>query len=573
MDTTQTQSKQPNTSRSALNDRQIANTERAHPSAVVIGSGFGGLAAAIRLQAAGFAVTIVEKRDQPGGRAYVYRDQGFTFDAGPTVITAPHCIEELFEVSGKKMSDYVELMPVSPFYRLFWDDGYVFDYSNDLNETRRQLMAKSPGDAAGYEKFLKYTEEVFHEGYTKLAHVPFLNWWSMVKVSPQLARLGAHRSVFKTVSRFIRDKHLREAFSFHSLLVGGNPFETSSIYTLIHFLERNWGVFFPKGGTGALVRGLVQLFKDQGGKLILNDSVEQVLTSEGRVTGVRLKSSAQINCQACVSNADVVHTYGQLLSETKEAKKKAKKLSEKRHSMSLFLIYFGTNKRYPNLAHHNVLFGPRYKGLLDEIFNVHGDISQVSDDFSLYLHAPTVSDPDLAPEGCEAFYVLSPVPHLGHLDIDWKEFGPKYADKIMDYMESKYIPDLRKNLVTMRIFTPDDFKSELNAHWGSAFSLEPILTQSAYFRTHNRDEKIQGMYVVGAGTHPGAGVPGVVNSGKATAGLVIEDFKPLPWARSETQANRPPPSAPSEVDLPMRGSEQSTAKSSDQRAGPVEAET
>jgi phytoene desaturase len=488
--------------------------------AIVIGSGFGGIAAAIRLQSAGIQTTIFEKRDMAGGRAYVYRDKGFTFDAGPTVITAPECLEELFSLSGRKMKDYIELMPVTPFYRLFWEDGFKFDYSNSMEETLEQIQKVSPRDVSGYQNFLKYSKEVFAEGYTKLAHVPFLNWWSMIRVAPQLAKLGAYRSVYSTVSKFIKDEHLRQAFSFHSLLVGGNPFTTSSIYTLIHYLERNWGVFFPRGGTGALVRALVKLFEDLGGTIRYQAETEQIITEDGKVTGVRLSSGETVPCDICVSNADVVHTYRDMLKETPVAQAKTKKLLNMNQSMSLVVIYFGTKKRYPQLAHHNVLFGPRYKGLLKDIFSN----GRLPEDFSLYLHAPTVSDPSLAPEGCEAFYVLSPVSNMGKLEMDWAKEGPIYADKILNYLEERYLPGLRENLVTQRIFTPEDFKSELNAHQGAAFSLEPVLTQSAFFRTHNRDENLRGLYVVGAGTHPGAGVPGVVNSAKATATLVISDF-------------------------------------------------
>lgn len=488
--------------------------------AIVIGSGFGGLAAAIRLQSAGIQTTIFEKRDLPGGRAYVYRDKGFTFDAGPTVITAPECLEELFALSGRRMSDYVELMPVTPFYRLFWEDGFKFDYSNDMNETLEQIRAVSPEDADGYSRFLKYSREVFNEGYTKLAAVPFLNWWSMIRVAPQLVKLGAYRSVYSTVSSFIRDEHLRQAFSFHSLLVGGNPFSTSSIYTLIHYLERNWGVFFPRGGTGALVKGLVKLFEDLGGTIRYQAEISRILDDGSRVTGVALADGTVMTADIVVSNADVVHTYRDMLRDSKAAAPKTRKLLKMNQSMSLVVIYFGTRKRYPQLAHHNVLFGPRYKGLLRDIF----DRGHLPEDFSLYLHAPTVSDPSLAPEGCEAFYVLSPVSNLGKLEMDWSVEGPKYADKILSYLEERYLPDLRENLVTQRIFTPQDFATELNAHQGAAFSLEPVLTQSAFFRTHNRDSALRGLYVVGAGTHPGAGVPGVVNSAKATAGLVLSDF-------------------------------------------------
>lgn len=487
----------------------------------VIGSGFGGISTAIRLQAAGFEVRIFEKRDMAGGRAYVYREKGFTFDAGPTVITAPECLEELFALKGKKMSDYVEMMPVSPFYRLLWDDGYKFDYSNKAEELFAQIEAKNPPDAEGYRKFLEYSKEVFAEGYTKLAATPFLHLWSMVKCSPQLLKLGAYRSVYSTVSNYIKDEHLRQAFSFHSLLVGGNPFSTSSIYTLIHYLERNWGVFFPKGGTGALVQAMVKYFEEMGGKITLQAEIDEIMTSNNKVTGLRTKSGEVWECDAVVSNGDVMHTYKDLLKKNVKAQSKAGKLDKQSYSMSLFLIYFGTKKKYPHLAHHNVLFGPRYKGLLDDIFTK----GVLPEDFSLYLHMPSLTDPDLAPPGHEAFYVLSPVSHLGKLDIDWKVEGPKYAQKIMDYMEEKYLPGLKENLVVQKIFTPEDFQSELNSYHGAAFSLEPKLTQSAYFRLHNKDAQIEGLYFAGAGTHPGAGVPGVVNSAKATAGLVIQDLQ------------------------------------------------
>ncbi len=489
--------------------------------AAVIGSGFGGLALAIRLQAAGFRTVIFEKRDLAGGRAYVYRDNGFSFDAGPTVITAPQCLRELFTLAGKSMDDYVELLAVDPFYRLFWQDGYRFDYSDDAALLEAQIAKKSPEDLAGYKKFLKYSEEVFREGYEKLAHVPFLSWASMVAVAPQLVRLEAYRSVYSMVAKHIRDPHLRQLFSFHSLLVGGNPFTTTSIYTLIHCLERKWGVFFPKGGTAALVQALVKLFTDLGGELRLNAEIGEIVTKAGQVQAVISKSGQREEFDLVASNADVFHTYDALLRRERRAERMRKRLSRSAYSMSLFLIYFGTRRRYPNLLHHNIIFGPRYRELLKDIFAR----GRLSDDFSLYLHAPTRSDPSLAPPGCEAFYVLSPVPHLGKLDIDWKTAGPDYAERILDYLERNYMPELRGQIVTQRIFTPEDFKVELNSHLGSAFSLEPRLTQSAYFRVHNRDKDINGLYFVGAGTHPGAGIPGVVNSAKATAGVITEDYK------------------------------------------------
>ena len=493
--------------------------------AAVIGSGFGGLAAAIQLQSRGIPTTIFEKRDKPGGRAYVYEDNGFTFDAGPTVITAPTVLEELFALSGREMKDYVELMPVSPYYRLFWDDGaYSFDYGGDEKKLLDQIRAKCPADVAGYQEFFKYSEKVFKAGYEELVHVPFLRFWDMIRVSPELLRLRAYRSVYATVKRYISDPHLRQGFSFHSLLIGGNPFTASSIYTLIHALERKWGVFFPRGGTGNLIKALVKLFEDLGGEVRLNEEIDEIMTEENCVTGIKTNRGEVHRFDLVVSNADVVHTYASMLRQNRAVEKTRKRLRRSRYSMSLFLIYFGTKKQYPEMAHHNVIFGPRYRGLLDDIF----EKGILADDFSLYLHAPTRTDPSLAPEGGEAFYVLSPVPHLGKLACDWSVEGPKYAERILNYLEKHYLPDLRANLVTQRIFTPADFSSELNAHLGSAFSLEPTLAQSAYFRAHNRCPHTAGLYFVGAGTHPGAGVPGVVNSAKATTAVILSDLEKLP---------------------------------------------
>ena len=487
--------------------------------AVVVGAGFGGLALAIRLQAAGMQTTLLEKRDKPGGRAYVYEDQGFVFDAGPTVITDPSAIEELFTLAGRKMSDYIEMLPVAPFYRLCWEDGHHFDYVNDQELLDRQIHARNPKDVAGYQRFLAYSKAVFEEGYLKLGAVPFLSFRDMIAAGPQLARLQAWRSVYSMVSRFIEDDHLRQAFSFHSLLVGGNPFATSSIYTLIHALERRWGVWFPRGGTGALILALVRLFEDLGGRIELNASVARIDTSGNRATGVRLDDGRVFPAQMVASNADVVHTYGSLLGHHPRGVAEAASLGKKRFSNSLFVLYFGLDHHHEQLRHHTVCFGPRYEGLIKDIFKGR----QLADDFSLYLHAPCVTDPSLAPPGCGSHYVLAPVPHLGNADIDWEVEGPRYRERIFDYLEQRYMPGLRSQLVTSRIFTPFDFRDQLNAHVGSAFSLEPILTQSAWFRPHNRDRDVHNLYLVGAGTHPGAGVPGVIGSAKATAGLMLED--------------------------------------------------
>jgi len=493
------------------------------PKIAVVGSGFGGLGAAIRLQAMGCRVVLFEARDQPGGRAHVIKETGFVFDAGPTVITAPHCLEELFTVAGKSIADYVTLVPVDPFYRLVWDDGTTFDYVGDRDRLHRQIAELSPADVDGYEKFLKYSEQVFAKGYAELADVPFLRFSDMIRVAPDLLRLRADRSVYSAVSRFIKEERLREAFSFHSLLVGGHPYKTSAIYTLIHFLERRWGVFFPLGGTGALVAAIAKLFGELGGELRLSSPVQAVELQHDSGSPPKHLVTTERNRReafdAVVSNADLMETYRRLYKNDSSAQRTARKLDSKEWSMSLFVLYFGVNRKYPGVAHHTILFGPRYRGLLDDVFTG----SRLPEDFSLYLHAPTVTDPTLAPAGCEAFYVLSPVPHLGRADIDWNSEAPRYADRILARLE-RWLPDLRKNVVVKRWMTPLDFRDRLRSHLGSAFSLAPLLRQSAWFRPHNKDNNIPGLYLVGAGTHPGAGVPGVLNSAKATAKLIAQDF-------------------------------------------------
>ena len=487
--------------------------------AVVIGSGFGGLSLAIRLQSAGIATTLLEKRDRPGGRAYVYEQDGFKFDGGPTVITDPSAIEELFTLSGRKLADYVTLLPVSPFYRLEWEDGRSFDYVNDQAQLDAQIAQFSPDDVAGYRRFLDYSKEAFNEGYLKLGHVPFLDFKSMVRAAPQLMKMQAWQSVYSLVAKYIKDEHLRQAFSFHTLLVGGSPFASSSIYALIHALERKWGVWFPKGGTGALIQGMCKLFTDLGGELRLSSPADEILVSGARATGVRLQSGEVLSADLVASNADVMHTYKALLRGTPRGASGAKALNGKRFSMSLFVLYFGLKTPQPQLQHHTILFGPSYKGLVSDIVGA----KPLREDFSLYLHNPCATDPGMAPPGCSSHYVLSPVPNLRQ-DIDWAVEGPKYADRLIDAMEKRSIPNLRRDLVTQRIFTPKDFESELNAWQGSAFSLEPILSQSAYFRVHNRDDAISNLYFCGAGTHPGAGVPGVIGSAKATARVIFEDL-------------------------------------------------
>jgi phytoene desaturase len=489
--------------------------------AIVIGAGFGGLALGIRLQSAGVDTIIVEARDKTGGRAYVWEKDGFTFDAGPTVVTDPDCLRELWALSGRDMAEDVTLLPVDPFYRLSWVDGTSFDYTNDDAALTAEIAKLDPGDVAGYRRFLDYSAEVFREGYEKLGHVAFLDFRSMVRAAPALAKDQAWRSVYGIVSRFVRNEKLRQALSFHTLLVGGNPFTTSAIYALIHKLERTGGVWFAQGGTNQLVAGMARQFERLGGTIRLGDPAVRIETLGDRATGVTSASGWQGEADMVASNADVMHSYRDLLGHSVRGQKAAAALERKRFSPSLFVVHFGIRGRWPGIPHHTILFGPRYRGLLTDIYE-HGVLPA---DFSLYLHHPTASDPDLAPEGHSTFYALAPVPHLGKLPVDWDEIGPAYADRILAEVERRLIPELRERIVTRFHYAPSDFATDLNAHLGSAFSLEPILTQSAWFRVHNRDDKIPNLYFVGAGTHPGAGIPGVVGSAKATAGLMLDDLR------------------------------------------------
>jgi phytoene desaturase len=489
--------------------------------AIVIGAGFGGLALAIRLQSAGIETVILEARDRPGGRAYYWERDGFTFDAGPTVITDPSCLTALWELSGADMAKDVDLVPVMPFYRLNWPDGTNFDYSNDEASLSQEIAKLNPADVAGYARFLDYSEGVYHEGYEKLGHVAFLDFASMIKAAPALMKYQAWRSVYAMVSTFVESEYLRQALSFHTLLVGGNPMTTSAIYALIHKLEKDGGVWFARGGTNRLVAGMVTHFERLGGVIRLNDPVDEIETRGDRVTGVRTKSGWQSDADAVATNADIVHSYRDLLRSAPRGRRAGNALVAKRFSPSLFVVHFGLKGSFPDIPHHMILFGPRYKGLLDDIYR-HGTLPQ---DFSLYLHHPSATDPNMAPEGHAAFYVLAPVAHLGKLPIDWATVGPVLEKRILDEVAKRLIPDLHERIVTKFHYAPTDFAADLNAHLGSAFSLEPILTQSAWFRVHNRDDSIHNLYFVGAGTHPGAGIPGVVGSAQATAALMLDDMK------------------------------------------------
>jgi len=482
--------------------------------AAVIGSGFGGLGAAIRLQAKGYQTTIFEMRDMPGGRGYVYKDKGFTYDAGPTIITAPFLIDELFELSGKKTEDYVKMVPCEPFYRIIFHDGSSFEYNGSEENMLEQIRKISPEDAVRYPEFIEKTRKIFEKGFVELADHPFSSVWDMAKTAPDLALLRADQSVHTMAASYFKDPKLRMVFSFHPLLVGGHPFHSSSIYSMIYFLERKWGVHFAMGGTGALVNGLIKLFQEMGGTLRLNAKVEEILIEEEAVTGLRLAGGETFSTKLIVSNGDVANIYRKCVKPEHRRKWTDKRIEKMKYSMGLFLIYFGTNRTYPDLAHHSIILSHRYKELLDDIF----DHKFLAKDFSLYLHAPTRTDPGMAPPGHECFYVLSPVPHLGG-KVNWEMEKERYAEAILESLES-VCPNLREHIVSKIIKTPLDFETDLDAYLGSAFQFEPILTQSAWFRPHNLAEDINGLYLVGAGTHPGAGVPGVLSSAKALEKLI-----------------------------------------------------
>jgi phytoene desaturase len=485
------------------------------PHAVIIGSGFGGLAAAIRLGARGYRVTVLERLDRPGGKAQVFQQDGFTFDAGPTIVTAPFLLEELWTLCGRRFADDVDLRPVEPFYRIRFADGVVFDYSGDAAAMCAQVARFSPEDVPGYLAFMNASEAIYRIGFEQLGHVPFSSIADMARIVPEMVRHAGHRSVFNMVSRFVKDPRLRVVLSFHPLLVGGNPFTTTSIYTLIAFLERRWGVHFAMGGTGRIVAGMVGLIASQGGRLRYGAEVRQITVGRGRATGVELADGETIPADIVVSNADAAFTYRYLLPQHARRRWTNRRIERARYSMSLFVWYFGTHGQYPEVAHHTILLGPRYRELLADIF--HRKI--LAEDFSLYLHRPTATDPSLAPPGCDAFYVLSPVPHL-ESGTDWRKTAEPYRRAIMSHLQATLLPGLEHRIATSKMLTPQDFQDDLLSFRGAAFGMEPVLTQSAWFRPHNRSEEVAGLYLVGAGTHPGAGLPGVLSSARVLDRLV-----------------------------------------------------
>lgn len=483
---------------------------------IVIGSGFGGLGAATRLAAKGYEVELFEKRDKLGGRAYVYEVNGFKFDGGPTVITAPFLFDEIWTAAGRRREDYFQLVPCDPFYRIFDHTGRQFNYNGDHQFILNQIDQWNPADKEGYERFIRTTKDIFDTGMA-LIDKPFLHVSDMARVVPDLVRLQSYRSVYGYVSKFIQNDFLRRCFSFHPLLIGGNPLDAASLYVLIHYLERQWGVHYALGGTGAIVAAFGQLMNELGVKVHLNAEVKEILVEGRKATGVRMADGTVHKADAVVCNADVGWSYLNLIPAQYRKKNTDKRIKSFKYSMSLFVIYFGTKRRYTDsqLAHHNIILSERYNGLLRDIFGDQG----LPEDFSLYLHMPTITDPTMAPPGHEAFYVLSPVPHLG-AKIDWHKAAKPYRDTIMQFLEENYLPDLQANIVAEHYIDPLHFQGDLNSYLGSAFSVQPILTQSAWFRPHNRSEDLDNLYFVGAGTHPGAGLPGVLSSAKIVEGLI-----------------------------------------------------
>ncbi|MEO0600815.1 MAG: phytoene desaturase family protein [Myxococcota bacterium] len=530
-------------------------------TAIVIGSGIGGLAMGIRLQSLGISTTIVERLDKPGGRAYVREKDGFVWDMGPTVLTVPHFIEELFALTrddsqldrpdfpdevrqaervregisgGPATSRYVDIMPILPFYRIYFDDGTYFDYDGDPEHTRAQIEAIEPADLEGYERFHDDARAIFERGFLELGYTHFGDISSMLRVAPDLLRLDAVRNLFSFTAKYFRSDKLRQVFSFETLLVGGNPLKVPAIYAMIHFVEKTWGIHFAKGGTGALVSGMVKKFEDLGGTLRLNAGVEKILVTPGRVAeGVRLEGGEELKSSIVVSNADYGTTYMKLVDKRYRTWNPDWRIRNTKYSMSLLVIYFGFRKSEEplDLQHHNIILGPRYEALLTEIF----DKKTLPDDFSQYLHIPTLTDPSLAPEGHHTAYTLVPVPHNGS-GIDWSVQGPKLVDTVLRFLDDRgYIPGLMDRLAHVEHIDPDYFEHTLEAYLGNAFGPEPTLTQSAWFRPHNRSPDISGLYLVGASCQPGAGTPSVMMSAKMTARVVAEDLRIELGKRSEEE--------------------------------------
>ncbi|MGD9665540.1 MAG: phytoene desaturase family protein [Novosphingobium sp.] len=488
--------------------------------ACIVGAGFGGLALGIRLQAAGVATTIVEARDIPGGCAGYWQREGFTFDAGPTVITDTAALDSLWRLSGHDMGEDVELLRVHPFCRYNWPDGVTFDLSGDDTALLREIARVAPEDISGFEDFMRYCAHVYHDCFVRLASHPFPSRRAMARAAPALIRHRTWRSLYDVVSRYIESPKLRQALSTQTLRLGGNPMKQTALYALIHKMERESGIWCVRGGTNQLIAGLVRHFERLGGTIRLGDPVTRLHTLGNRVTEVETASRWKERFDVVASNADLMHTYRDLLGHTQGGNRNARKLSRKRYAPGAFLVHFGLEGSWPGIPHHTMLLGPRYRGLMEDIFD-HGVLPQ---DFAIFLDHPSVTDSSLAPEGKSVFTALVPVAHMGKLTVDWEQLGPMLEKRVLDEVGRRLIPDIHARIVTSFHYTPRDFSLDLNAYMGSAYGLEPRITQTAWLRPHNRDETMENFYLTGANTHPGPGVPAVIAGAKITAALMLEDM-------------------------------------------------
>lgn len=488
---------------------------------LVIGAGFGGIAAALRMRARGHNVTLIERLDAIGGRAQAFEQGGFRHDAGPTVITAPFLFDELFALFGEKREDHLDFRPLDPWYRFYFHEGSEFDYRPSLEDTHAEIARFSPEDMKNYDRLIATSKNIFDIGFSELADQPFTRFGAMLKQIPQLLRLKSYMTVAQLVNSHIKHPLLRQAFSIHPLLVGGNPFDTTSIYALIHYLERKWGVYFCMGGTGKLVAELENLMRRQGIEILLNTDVREIMVSKddsNKVSGVITQDAKQISADRVICNGDPPTIYAEMLPAHKGKRKKALPDKVTRYSMGLYVLFFGTKKTYPNIAHHTIWMGKRYKELLHDIFNR----KILADDFSLYVHRPTATDASFAPEGCDSFYVLCPVPNLQG-NLDWEKEGPALQKRIVAALDKTIMPGLSEHIVEDFYMTPEDFKTRYRSMHGAGFSIAPNFTQSAWFRYHNRDPHLSNLYFAAAGAHPGAGMPGVLCSAKVVDRLVGEE--------------------------------------------------
>ena len=497
-----------------------ASSTSGQPHVIVIGGGFGGIAAALRCRAMGAKVTLVERLERLGGRAQVFEVDGFKHDAGPTVITAPFLFNELFQLFNEDIKDHLQFVPLTPWYRFYFHDGRTFDYGQDMSSMRREIASFNPDDVDGYLELVSASKGIFDVGFSKLAHKPFTKFSTMIEQIPSLLALRADRTVSQLVAKHIKDPMLRRAFSIQPLLVGGNPFNTTAIYSLIHYLERKWGVFFCMGGTGALVDALEGLLQRQGVEIATGKDIRRIEVSSNKVTGVILDDGQRIQGEYVVCNADPPTVYKEMLDRGTAFERRLRRpLPEKltKYSMGLYVLYFGTTREYPDVAHHTIWLGQRFKGLLKDIF----DRGKLTEDFSLYVHRPTATDKSFAPSGCDSFYVLCPVPNLKS-NLDWEIEGKNLRDGIVSALSRTILPDLEATITSDFWMDPTDFRDDYRSRHGAGFSIAPIFRQSAWFRYRNQDPRIRNLFFTGAGTHPGAGLPGVVSSAKVVETLLKE---------------------------------------------------